>query len=180
MKNPLFALGLLVVAVFLTAAAPPVFRPDAGVMFSQPATPANMYESMAAVQMPGTAVAPSGVSDGFNLGSLSAKFDVYVEISLNPDGPADDAGTYDPSGAADAHAMKAYAVNTLPDFTILAYLQHPVTKKWAHYKDLDFAVTGNTTSFVKTISKPTELGRIAFVVPAGLSCPTNVRLVSKK
>ena len=185
MKNMLFSfiavLVLALVAIPITVAAqtsnPPVFRPDAGTMHSgSRSTATGLVESTTAVQIPNTATMPSNPDEGVALITLSDVFDVHVEISLTPDQPADDAGTYNPKTG---DACVGCASNTLTNFTVLCYLQHPVTKKWGHHPDLDFAVKGGDPVVVKAgLKKPTNLGRIAFVVPSGLPHPTNVRLVS--
>ena len=182
MKNKLLqfcvALSMAILPVTLvSAASPPVFRPDAGTLHSSTrSTATGVVEDVNAVQIPNTATAPSGNEDGVALFTLSDVFDVHVEISLTPTQPADDAGTYDPKTG---DACVGCASNTLTNFTVLCYLQHPVTKKWGHHPDLDFTVKGGDPVVVKAgLKKPTNLGRIAFVVPSGLPHPTNVRLVS--
>lgn len=184
MKNKLInfiavlALVALPITVALAASAPPpVFRPDAGTLHSGGAsTTTGTVEDLNVVQIPNTATTPSSVNDGVDLKLLTSTFDVYVEISLTPDQPADDAGTYNPKTG---DACVGCASNTLTNFTVLCYVMHPITKKWAHHPDLDFFVKGGDPVVVKAgIKKPTELGRIAFIAPSGLPHPTNVRLVS--
>lgn len=182
MNKLLTALGLSLVALLITAASPPatVFRPDAGTFHSIPQV-VGVDESLAVVQNPVSAVAPSAATDGIAISVLKPTFDVYVEIQTNPPSAADDAGTYDPSGAADAHDMKAFAVNTLPNFTLAAYLLNPDTKKWARAPGLDVTVVGGATSFVKTgIAKPTDIAtRLAYVPPV-ISCPTKTWIITKR
>lgn len=165
------------VSTLAVAASPPVFRPDAGTLHSGSASKATgILEDINSVQIPSTAAAPSSSSDGVDLAALSTKFDVHVEISLTPDQPADDAGTYNPKTG---DACVGCANNTLTNFKVLCYVMHPVTKKWAHHPDLDFNVVGGDPIVVKAgLTKPTTVGRIAFVVPAGLPHPTFTRLVS--
>lgn len=182
MKNKLFSFiaVLALVALPITmalAASPPVFRPDAGTLHSGGASAATgTVEDLNVVQIPNTATIPSSMTDGVDLKLLTSTFDVYVEISLTPTAPADDAGTYDPKTG---DACVGCASNTLTNFTVLCYVMHPITKKWAHHPDLDFFVKGGDPVVVKAgIKKPTELGRIAFIAPSGLPHPTNIRLVS--
>lgn len=165
-------------SAFLAAAAPTVFRPDTGTGWQTPALP-GYRESLAVTQMPTTATEPSSNLDGFELKNFNL-FDLHVEIMTNPQEPANDAGSCDPTTAADKDANAGLSANTLPTQWLRAYIYNPANGKWHRAPTLDQQVIGGKTTWAKVgITPPSNVSRIAYTTETTNPCPLKVYIISR-